>query len=216
MAMPNRPKDVKPKAEMPAGGGGGGGASMDATKIIIVNTITTLVLFLIFIGANYFLQDSLLTNKLAHISIGSGHEEGEIDMEEEDHGPQRGIILDLGDFILNLSDIKPRRYLKINVAIELSRKDSDPDPHAKPAGGGGHGHGAEPVDPMKQIEQEMNQFKPAIRDAVISTLSNKTSEELSSIAGKELSKEQIKEAVDAIFAEERETLRVSFGNFIIQ
>jgi flagellar basal body-associated protein FliL len=36
------------------------------------------------------------------------------------------------------------------------------------------------------------------------------------LAGKEEAKEQIKEAVNAIFAGEREVLRVSFGNFIIQ
>ena len=87
-----------------------------------------------------------------------------------------------------------------------------------PKGGGGHGHGAAPapVDPMEAIQKEMNQFKPAIRDAVITNLSSKTSAELASAAGKELAKEQISNDINSILGGEREVLRVSFGQFIIQ
>ncbi len=211
MVRPTRPKEMKPKAEA---GTGGGGSDLAGNKLIVINAMTTILICLLFVGANYFMQDNLLSSKLAHIAAPSGVEE---EVHEEEGAVERGLILDLGEFILNLSDVKLRRYLKINVAIELTRKSSDPDPHAAPAGGGGHGgHGAPAVDPMKAIEDEMNQFKPAVRDSIISTLSSKTAEELSSIAGKELAKEEIKEAVDAIFEGEREVLRVSFGNFIIQ
>jgi len=208
MVRPTRPKDMKPKAE----GESGGSTGFNANKLIIVNTITTVLVCLLFIGANYLIQDKLLSTKLSHISAGDS--ENTAAEEEESSAP--GLILDLGEFILNLNDVKVRRYLKVNVALELSRLDTDPNPHAAPSGGGGHGHGSEPVDPMKVIEQEMEQYKPAIRDAIISTLSSKTAEELSSIAGKDLAKEEIKESVDAIFAGHREVQRVSFGTFIIQ
>lgn len=62
----------------------------------------------------------------------------------------------------------------------------------------------------------MAPFKPAIRDAVINALSSKTSDELSSITGKEIAKEQIAQSIDSIFEGEREVLRISFGQFIIQ
>ena len=62
----------------------------------------------------------------------------------------------------------------------------------------------------------MAQYKPAIRDAVISNFSSKSADEISTAAGKELVKEQITEDVNAIFAGEREVIRVSFGQFIIQ
>ena len=98
----------------------------------------------------------------------------------------------------------------------MSKKETDfPEESAK--GGGGHGHGeAAPVDPIAAIQAEMNQYKPAIRDAVITNLSSKTSSELSTAAGKELSKEQITNDINAILGGEREVLRVSFGQFIIQ
>ena len=69
---------------------------------------------------------------------------------------------------------------------------------------------------MEAIQKEMNQFKPAIRDAVITNLSSKTSAELASAAGKELAKEQISDEINSILGGEREVLRVSFGQFIIQ
>ena len=47
-------------------------------------------------------------------------------------------------------------------------------------------------------------------------LSNKTSDELSTATGKELAKEEIKEMVNTVFNGQREVLRVSFGQFIIQ
>ena len=67
-----------------------------------------------------------------------------------------------------------------------------------------------------QIQKEMAQYKPAIRDAVITNLSSKTSSELASAAGKELAKEQISNDINSILGGEREVLRVSFGQFIIQ
>ena len=138
--------------------------------------------------------------------------------EEVSEEVQRGIIVDLGDFILNLADDNARKYLKVNVAIEVTQKDTDFPKEVEAPKSGGHGHGAAPapVDPMEAIQKEMNQFKPAIRDAVITNLSSKTSAELASAAGKELAKEQIADDINSILGGEREVLRVSFGQFIIQ
>ena len=88
--------------------------------------------------------------------------------------------------------------------------------NAPPEEKGGHGGHGDDDDPMKRVEAEMAQYKPAIRDAVISNFSSKTADEISTAAGKELVKEQITEDVNAIFAGEREVIRVSFGQFIIQ
>lgn len=222
MPMPSSPKDAKPKTDniaKDAKGAGGGG--LDGTTLLIVNTVTTVVICVLFIGVNYFVQTNFMNTKFTAIMQSIGGTEEEAASEED--AVERGLILDLGDFVLNLGDVTARRYLKANVAIELTKKSTDPGMNKeegkeeKPAEGGhgGHGEGAAP-DPMAEIQAEMDQFKPSIRDAVISTLSSKTSDELSSIAGKEEAKEQIKEAVDAIFAGERQVLRVSFGNFIIQ
>lgn len=182
-------------------------------KILITNLLSMVIMFLVFTGVFYLIMDNMMSKKIANIQVSQEElAEGETDDEIE-----RGIIVDLGDFILNLCDETQKKYLKVNVAIEVSQKETD-FPAAEPAKSGGHGHGEAPApaDPMEAIQKEMSQFKPAIRDAVITNLSSKTSSELASAAGKELAKEQIANDINSILGGEREVLRVSFGQFIIQ
>lgn len=191
------------------------GKSGELNKFLVVNIAATIILLAVFFGVMYLTMNSMLEQKISKIQITTEElEEGEASEDEI----QRGIIVDLGDFILNLCDEAQKKYLKVNVAIEVSQKEGDFPKEVEAPKSGGHGHGAAPapVDPMEAIQKEMNQFKPAIRDAVITNLSSKTSAELASAAGKELAKEQISNDINSILAGEREVLRVSFGQFIIQ
>ena len=183
-------------------------------KILITNLASMVIMFLVFTGVFYLIMDNMMTKKIANIQV------SQEELEEGDEGDEieRGIIVDLGDFILNLCDENQKKYLKVNVAIEVTKKDTDfqEAAPAKSGGHGGHGEAAPAADPMEEIQKEMNQYKPAIRDAVITNLSSKTSAELATAAGKELSKEQITNDINSILGGEREVLRVSFGQFIIQ
>lgn len=207
MAKPNNNKDMKPKennelVKVPLD---------NNLKLVLINILSTILICVLLIGVNYFLQANLLNKKLADISTEQNPDEDVVTEEEE---VQKGIIVDLGDFILNLNDQSQKKYLKVNVALELTRIPTDYDFSKPPEKKSGHGSDDE--DPMKMIELEMAQYKPAIRDAVISNFSSKTADEVLTAAGKELVKEQITEDVNAIFAGEREVIRVSFGQFIIQ
>ena len=208
MSKPNDTKDMKPKengelVKVPLD---------NNLKLVLINILSTVLICVLLIGVNYFLQDSLLNKKLASLNTEENVDEDYVSNEDEE--VQKGIIVDLGDFILNLNDASQKKYLKVNVALELSRIPTDPS-FDKPEPAKKEGHGAE-EDPMKMVEAEMAQYKPAIRDAVISNFSSKTADEVMTAAGKELVKEQITEDVNAIFAGQREVLRVSFGQFIIQ
>lgn len=167
---------------------------------ILINIVITSLVCAIFIGANYFLQSKLLTAQLKAVTDGENAEDT-IDV------PEKGIILDLGEFTMNLADVTPRRYLKISVAIEVSTPEGEV---VAPQSGG---HGAEVKNP---VVAEMEQYRPAIRDAIITVMTSKTSEELAKVQGKELAKQQITESVNNIFDGEREVIRVSFGEFIMQ
>ena len=193
MAKPQKKEDAKPEKEKQQDNSSGGSGS------ILINIVTTAIICVIFIGVNYFLQSNLLTNHLKAVTAEQTDENSEENLDQ----PQKGIVVELGDFTMNLSDIEPRRYLKAEVAIEVTNP--EPIPEA-----------AAPADPNDAIIEEMEQYKPAIRDAVITVLSSKTSDELSTTAGKELAKQQISEAVNGIFDGEREVIRVSFGQFIMQ
>ena len=189
----------------------------DLTKFLIMTIASIVIMFIVFAGVNYVVMENLITQKISTINTS----QEEIDDSGDEDEVQKGIIVDLGDFILNLCDESQKKYLKVNVAIEVSKKDTDfpevDEKAAKSGGHGGHGEAAAPaVDPMEAIQNEMNQYKPAIRDAVITNLSSKTSAELATAAGKELAKEQITNDINSILGGEREVLRVSFGQFIIQ
>jgi flagellar basal body-associated protein FliL len=191
------------------------GKGGELNKFLIISLVSTVILCVVFAGVNYLVMENLLSQKISKIQVSTEElEEGDGATDEI----QRGIIVDLGDFILNLCDEAQKKYLKVNVAIEVSQKETDFPKEVEAPKSGGHGHGAAPapVDPMEAIQKEMNQFKPAIRDAVITNLSSKTSAELASAAGKELAKEQISNDINSILGGEREVLRVSFGQFIIQ
>ena len=184
-------------------------------KFLILNIASTVILLAVFFGVMYFTMNSMLEQKISKIQVSTEELDETASAEDE---IQKGIIVDLGDFILNLCDEAQKKYLKVNVAIEVTQKETDFPKEVEAPKSGGHGHGAAPasVDPMEAIQKEMNQYKPAIRDAVITNLSSKTSAELASAAGKELAKEQISNDINSILAGEREVLRVSFGQFIIQ
>ncbi len=190
-----------------------GGGNKDINKFLIMTIASIVILLIVFLGVNYFIMENLISQKIASIPT-QGEEIAEDDDSDE---IQKGIIIDLGDFILNLCDENQKKYLKANVAIEVTKKDEDfPAQQAEEKGGHGHGESAPAADPLAAIQNEMNQYKPAIRDAVITNLSSKTSAELATTAGKELAKEQIMNDINSILAGEREVLRVSFGQFIIQ
>ena len=197
MTRPNltreqQPRDIQPQQQQTTKH-----EPINTQKILTINFVTTVVICLI-----VFMANSITTNKLANKIDGivtSNEQTEEITGEAE-----RGIIADMGEFTLNLADKNARRYLKVSVALELSKT-------------------AEEINSTKgdmiinrEFEIELNQYKPAIKDAIISILSSKTSDELATIPGKETAKEQIAEAVEAVYNGEREVIRVSFGQFIMQ
>ncbi|MBO5948543.1 flagellar basal body-associated FliL family protein [bacterium] len=211
MSKPERLNDIGPEDKSKK-------SDNSASKIIMMNIVTTAIVCSVFIGVFFMMQKSMMSQQLAT----NTESEMSIDAEVADDEVEKGIILDLGDFTMNLADASQKRYLKVAVALEVSKTEADimalsgAGEAEKSGGHGGHGGGAPAVDSAKKIVEEMEHYKPAIRDAVITIMTSKVADELATTTGKELAKDQIKEAVDAVFAGEREVIRVSFGQFIIQ
>ena len=187
---------------------------LNSGTMMLLSNVVVIIFVIISMIVMYISLNASIDSKLAKLMP----DQETVEADEETDTPQQGVLLDLGDFILNLADTTGRRYLKVGVAMELSKTEEEVQAAEAPAEkSGGHGHeAAAPVDPNAAIIAEMERYKPAIRDAVISVLSNKTSDELSSPTGKEIAKEEILEMVNNIFDGKREVMRVSFGQFIIQ
>ena len=185
------------------------GVELSPSMMMLLSNIVIVAVVVVAMIIMYVSLDNSFSKKIEKLMP-----ESESTEEETDEAKQEGVLLDLGDFILNLADVGARRYLKVGVAIELSKTEAEIALTSAPAKASGHGEAA--ADPAAIIISEMERYKPAIRDAVISVLSNKTSDELSSPTGKEIAKEEILEMVNGIFEGQREVMRVSFGQFIIQ
>lgn len=187
---------------------------MSPSLIMLIANGVMLVVMIIAMVVMYTLFESSMTKKFEQ--LGANDEQSQMENEESPH--QEGILLDLGSDIYNLADTNARRYLKAGIAMEISKTQEEIAAlealaHAKPSGG----HGAEPAaDPNADIAAVMERYKPAIKDSIITVLSSKTSDELSTPTGKEIAKEEILELVNNIFEGQREVMRVSFGQFIIQ
>jgi len=189
---------------------------MSPSLMMMISNGIMLIVIIVSLFIMYMLIDSSMNKKLAQLV--PSDEQSEV--EEDGEVRQEGILLDLGDFILNLADTTSKKYLKVGIAMELSKTQEEIEAfealaNAKPSGG--HGHGSAPAaDPNADIAATMERYKPVIRDAIITVLSAKTSDELSTPTGKEIAKEEILEMVNNVFEGQREVMRVSFGQFIIQ
>lgn len=210
MAKPVNEKDKGNKPE----------TEINTKTMMIITTIIMIIVVIICMLVMYILLDSSFSKKISKIAPVTQEQEEDEEDEEETTKNQEGVLLDLGDFIMNLADTNSKKYIKVEVALELSKTQQEIETQLnqeKQASSGGHGHSEEvKIDPNAAIMTEMERYKPVIRDAVISALSNKTSDELSTPIGKELAKDEITEAVNGIFNNRRKVQRVSFGQFIIQ
>lgn len=211
MARPTQAKDPKPKAESASNPAQ---TALGGVTGIIINASLTIVLMAIFVGANYLMVGSMI-NKL-------GPQEATEEVHAEGgHGAMSMTFpYELEDFIINLNNPTESRYLKVKISLDISRHEEEPAVGEPPAaGGGGHGGGhggGGAVDPKEYYKTIMEPYKMPVRDIVISTLSSKTAAELSNTPGKEDAKEKIKEEINTIMPEDRQILRVNFGDFIIQ
>ena len=126
------------------------GKGGELNKFLIVNIAATVILLAVFFGVMYFTMNTMLEQKISKIQVTTEElDEGESSEDEI----QRGIIVDLGDFILNLCDETQKKYLKVNVAIEVSQKETDfPKEEDNAKSSGGHGG-------MAQLRLQLTRWK---------------------------------------------------------
>ncbi|WP_353683472.1 flagellar basal body-associated protein FliL [Thermodesulfovibrio sp. 3907-1M] len=100
----------------------------------------------------------------------------------------QGVNFALEPFVVNLMDQGGTKYLKVTVQLELSQA---------------------------KLAEEAKSKTPQIRDAIITLLTNKTSDELITPEGKLLLKDEIKQRVNQILGENTVT-NVYLTDFVMQ
>lgn len=103
---------------------------------------------------------------------------------------EKGPVLSLDEFLVNLADPGSDHFLKVTVGLELDK-----------------GKGKTP--------EALKEDTPLIRDAVLSSLSSKTRDQIAPEGGREKLKVEIKKKVNAALGED-DVQGVYFTNFVTQ
>jgi flagellar FliL protein len=97
-------------------------------------------------------------------------------------------VFALKPFVVNLADVKSRRYLKVSLKLELSSPD---------------------------LQEELEKRRPQIRDVILTLLSSKTAAEVNSMEGKLMLREEIVKRVNTFLVTGKVT-KVFLEEFVVQ
>lgn len=114
------------------------------------------------------------------------HGEAQHQKEEEENKEFIGKLVPLESFLVNLSGSRGRKLAKINMELEVS---------------------------SVEVQEEIKQLKPKIRDIIIIILSSKTFAQVSTPDGKEQLREEIRDQVN-LFLTKGQITKVYFTEFI--
>jgi flagellar FliL protein len=136
------------------------------TKLIVLGALVVALALALAAGVLVFLKQ-----RSAHMLAAAGEDEAVAEQSSPAHIDPRGapIYLPLDPFIVNLADREADRYAQIGITLELDSNMSG---------------------------EQIKAYMPAIRNAILLILANKSSKELLSREGKEqLAQEIMREAV---------------------
>ncbi len=103
---------------------------------------------------------------------------------------EKGPVLTLDEFLVNLADPGSDHFLKVTVGLELDKAKG-------------------------KTPESLKEEAPLIRDAVLTSLSSKTRDDIASIKGREKLKADIKKSVNEGLGED-DVQGVYFTNFVTQ
>ncbi|MFQ5513733.1 MAG: flagellar basal body-associated protein FliL [Myxococcota bacterium] len=117
-------------------------------------------------------------------------EAGSTEAEAEAHEPEGAVgkMYALEPFIVNIADRERDRYLKIKAELELVRP---------------------------EVANEVEARLPQLRDMVISLLGSKSFEEIRSMEGKDLLREELLQRINALLTTGK-ARRIFFTEFVVQ
>ncbi len=158
-----------------------------STKILII-FIGVIMVFMLGLGGGLF----MMWNKLSAMEtrIQDTAEDGE--QADQDAGipveEMLGPIFPLDSFIVNLADKGGKRYLRITIDLELD---------------------------SEELESEVAKRLPQVRDSILTILSTKRFEDISSAKGKTALRDQMLARINGMLTT-GQTTNIYFKDFVVQ
>lgn len=119
--------------------------------------------------------------------------------------PGEGVMFDTGTKIINLADPGGRRYLKISIVLEFAPQEAEF--YAL--------EGEEHTAAVTAFVEEMGNEKPILDDLLNTMLSSKMFDEIYTVEGKELLRQDIIQRTNALLPNEH-LMYVYFTEFVVQ
>ena len=130
----------------------------------------------------------MMWNKLAVLSTQSNANAGVQPNQGADVKQPLGPIFSLETFIVNLADKGGKRYLRVTMDLELGNP---------------------------ELETELNKRLPQVRDSVLMILPSKRFEDISSVEGKMVLRDEILDVLNG-FLTQGQVSKIYFKEFVVQ
>jgi flagellar FliL protein len=128
-------------------------------------------------------------------------------LEAQQEETFQGFLFPVKDKVINLADPGAKRYLKITVALQVPES---------PAAAAKRKAPPTPED-EKAFQEEFNQkFNAQVNDVLISVLSAKKTDDISTTEGKERLREELKGRINSFLPRDQKVNKIFLTDFVIQ
>ena len=154
------------------------------SKLLIAIILFVVLFFMGMMAAGFYILWSRIPAPQVAMDSGESMPEKEIKEEPPDLGP----IYSIGTMIVNLADKDGKRYLRVNMELELSHP---------------------------EVSGEIEKRLPLVRDRILMVLSSKAYQDISTTDGKNELRKQLVENLDEFFVA-GDIVNVFFTEFVVQ
>ena len=121
--------------------------------------------------------------------------------------PFPGFIYSVKDKVVNLGDPGAKRYLKVTISLQVPESPEAAAKRKTPP---------TPEDEKKFDEEFNSRFGPQVNDVLVSVLSSKRTDDLTSTDGKERLREELRGRINSFLPRDQKVTKVFLQDFVIQ
>ncbi len=164
------------------------------SKKVIIIIAAVFFLMMGMMGTGFFILWKQMSSAVAQVQQGDQETAAEEEIPPEQAQVTMGPLYKLDTMIVNLADHGGKRYLRVNMEMEL-----------KPA------EGVEPTELVEEIDKRL----PQIRDTILMILPSKTYADISDTAGKIALRDQIIAQLNGLL-KRGQIATIYFTEFVVQ
>lgn len=160
------------------------GSKKGISKLLIAAILGVVLIFMGMMGVGFYILWSRIPAPVPAVNGEEEILEDEVEKEQPDIGP----LYSIGTMIVNLADKGGKRYLRVNMELELSHP---------------------------EVAEEIEKRLPLVRDSILMVLSTKSYQDISTTDGKNALRTELVTDLGKFFMEGN-IVNVFFTEFVVQ